>query len=82
MKKLIKFEKEGCVPCKMVDSLLNSKDIKTEKIDVLSDSESVELYGVSSVPVVILLDDGGNEVARSIGFNPPELENMINLLNN
>lgn len=80
MSKIIKFEKENCTPCKMVDSFLNSKNVNVEKIDVLEDEEMVEKYNISSVPVTILLDDKDIEIGRSIGFKPPELEGLISKL--
>ncbi|MGG0667893.1 thioredoxin family protein [Lederbergia citrisecunda] len=80
MEKLIKFEKEQCMPCRMVESLLKSKGIEAVKYDVLKDSELVEQYGIMSVPTVILLDDNNSEIQRVTGFKPAELEELISKL--
>lgn len=77
--KLIKFETANCMPCKMVDSLMNDKNIEVdERIDISIDPETVKKeYGVMTVPVLMLLDEKGAEIARASGFNPPEIEKLI-----
>jgi thioredoxin 1 len=80
MSKLLKFEKDNCVGCAMVEGYLESKGIKAEKINPFDNPELTTKYNISSVPVTILLDDEGNEVKRVIGFKPAELEDIINSL--
>jgi thioredoxin 1 len=75
--KIIKLEQPGCNPCTMVSSFLANNNVPFEIIDVIENPEVAGEYGVMSVPVTILLNDDGQEVTRSIGFKPDELEEMI-----
>ena len=78
--KLIKFETDNCTPCKMVDSILLSKSVEFERINVEEDMSLTKKFEVMSVPVLILLDENGEEVKRSKGFNPPEIEEILKLM--
>ncbi|GLO66263.1 thioredoxin family protein [Oceanobacillus kimchii] len=71
---IIKVEKNGCTPCKMVGQLLDAseKDYVTENID--ENPEIINKYDIMSVPTVIKFDSEGNEVSRVVGFNPEKLE--------
>ncbi len=79
--KLIKFEKENCSSCNAVENFLNVNNIEHDKVNPFEYPELAVKYDIGSVPVTILLDDNGNEVKRSIGFKPNELEDIINELN-
>lgn len=79
MKKLIKFENNGCVPCQMVQNYLDDKGIEVEKINPFENPDAAIKYGIGSVPVTILLNHE-NEVSRSNGFNPEELDRLIEQL--
>lgn len=81
MNRIIKFEKDGCVPCQMVQNILNDKRVEVEKVNPFDSPELAVKYNVSSVPITILVDSNGNEVQRSIGFNPSELEELLSKLN-
>lgn len=75
--KLLKFEKENCPSCQMVDNFLQANNIEAVKVNPFDKPDLAVKFAISSVPVTILLDDKGNEVQRSIGYNPSELEEMI-----
>ena len=74
--KIIKFEKPNCVPCTMVQNLLDDKGVKVEKINPFDNPDEAIKYQIGSVPVVILLDED-KELKRSIGYKPEELEEII-----
>ena len=78
MTKLIKLEKTNCVPCTMVSNYLDDNHIEYTKINVMDSPEVAAQYDIATVPVVILLDNEGNEIDRSMGYNPPALEELIN----
>jgi thioredoxin 1 len=78
--KLIKFEKENCSACTMVQNFLDANDVTVEKINPFENPKLAANFMISSVPVTILLDEEGNEVQRSRGFNPDELESIISKL--
>lgn len=80
MSKIIKFEKDSCPACTMVENFLNDNGVKVEKVNPFDNPKLATKYKISSVPVTILLDDEGNEIERSRGFNPEELEEMISKL--
>ena len=57
-----KFSAEWCGPCRMLAPVMNEikgkyPNVKFEDIDIDLDYESVEKYGVSSVPTVIIERD-------------------------
>lgn len=80
MTKLIKFEKENCPACTMVENFLNANEVDVEKVNPFENPKLAAKFMISSVPVTILLDDEGNEIQRSRGFNPAELEEIITKL--
>lgn len=80
MVKLLKFEKQACPACTKVENFLNDKGVKAEKVNPFDNPKLAASFMISSVPVTILLDDEGNEIQRSRGFNPAELEEIISKL--
>lgn len=78
--KLIKFEKDGCSPCQLMQNYLDSKGIKVEKINPFVNPEIAVKYDVISIPTLILVDDNGNEIERTVGFRPDEIEKLISKL--
>lgn len=77
MKKLIKFEKENCKPCEMVSEYLNSKGVEFEAINAYDNPMRASKMKVRSVPTLMLLDNEGNEIRRIVGYNPQEIDLMI-----
>lgn len=75
--KIIKLEKQGCNPCQMVQNFLDAQEVAVEKVDVFDQPEIAMKYDIATVPVTILLDEEGNEVKRSNGYKPNELEEII-----
>ncbi len=81
-KVLVDFNATWCGPCKMMGPVIEElseemKDIKFVSVDVDDEDELAETYGVSSIPCLVLFEDG-NEVSRNVGFMPKdELENVL-----
>ncbi|MCY9156341.1 thioredoxin family protein [Bacillus haynesii] len=75
--RLIKLEQPNCNPCKMVSNYLEQADIQFETVDVTQEPEVASRFDVMGVPVTILLNDHGEEVNRSVGFKPKELEELL-----
>ena len=74
---LVDFFATWCGPCKMLAPVLEElkedrSDVKVVKIDVDQETEIARLYGVMSIPTLILFKDG-KEVAKNVGFMPKEL---------
>lgn len=78
--KIIKLEQPNCSPCKYVSNFLDDKEVEYQAIDVTENPDIGAKYQIMSVPVTILLDEEGNEVQRSKGYNPSELELIISQL--
>lgn len=78
--KLLKLYQDDCPSCVRVDNLLNNLDVEYESVNVQENLDAAVKYGIMSTPVTILLDNEGNEVQRSAGFNPAELEELISKL--
>lgn len=79
--KIIKFEKPNCAPCNSVSTFLGTKKVAYERVNPFDDPDLGVQFRIMSVPVVVLLNDDGSEIKRSIGFKPDELEEIINQLN-
>jgi len=72
MTRIIKFEKNDCVPCNQVSEFLDRKGIDYEKVNPFDKPELAIQYKVRTVPTVIVLNHG-QETQRIIGFKPDEL---------
>lgn len=79
--KLLKLEQPNCRNCGIVGQFLSNQGVEFETVDVSKNPDMAVKYDIMSTPVVILLDESGEEVERSAGFNPGQLEEMINKLN-
>ncbi len=72
MKRVIKFEKENCVPCNMVSAYLDNKGVGYERVNPFENPDLAVQFKVRSVPTVIVTE-GEEEVVRIIGYKPEEL---------
>ncbi|KXZ22427.1 thioredoxin domain-containing protein [Bacillus nakamurai] len=75
--KLIKLEQPNCNPCKMVSNYLNQAGVEYETVDVTQNPDVGAQFEVMGVPVTILLNEQGEEIKRSIGFKPEELDELL-----
>jgi len=71
MKKLLYFSADWCEPCKQLGILmeeLSQEGINTQKIDIDTNPDAAEGFGIKTVPTVVLtvndVDSG-----RKIGLN-------------
>lgn len=77
---LLKFEKDACSPCQMVQAYLDNKDVEVKRINAFDNPEESAKYEIGSLPTLVLVDDVGEELERSVGFKPDEMDKMIALL--
>ncbi len=80
---LVDFWAEWCGPCRMLGPVIaqiaeeHSSDLKVGKVNVDEQSELASMFGISSIPNVILFKNG-KAVRNSVGFKPKEqLEEFI-----
>ncbi len=66
---LVDFFANWCGPCKMLAPVLEKveSDIKVVKVDTDEFEDLARVYGVMSIPTLVLLEKG-KEVKRNIGF--------------
>jgi glutaredoxin len=74
--KLLKFWKQGCVPCQFVTNILNELEVEYQDINALENEDLREQFNIQSVPVLILLDDKDTEVGRVNGYDPIGIEQI------
>lgn len=69
--KLLKFAASWCGPCQglsmTIKSLGDKITLPIQEIDIDKESELSIHYGVRSVPTLIIVDDSGQVIKRSVG---------------
>lgn len=78
--KLLKLYQPNCRPCVFVGNYLQDQGVKYESVNVADNPDIAGQFGIMATPVTILLDDEGNELQRSAGFNEEELNELISKL--
>lgn len=73
---LVDFYADWCGPCKMVAPILEeiaeeNEDITVGKVNVDENEELAYRYGVSSIPTMIVFENG-EEIERIVGYRPKE----------
>lgn len=68
---LIKRSTPACPHCTTMQLILEEEGIPFDTIDIATDTDAIEKYNLSSVPV-ILIDDEGTEIKLN-GIQPIEV---------
>ena len=73
-KTLIDFYADWCGPCQVLGPTLEElepgfPDVTFKKVNIDDDPDLAEKYGVSSIPCLVLEEDG-QEIDRSVGLRP------------
>ena len=85
VKRIVKYETATCVPCKLQDAILEKlvadhPEIEIEHVDCVS--VNVSLLNITSVPVLMFVDDSGAVVHRLDGLTDLKvLEHTVTELN-
>lgn len=80
--KLVKFTQTTCQPCTILGTMLKENfEVEVDESRLLDTPELLEQadkeFGVMSTPTMILFDDEGKEVARTVGINPMAVRNIL-----
>lgn len=79
---LVDFYADWCGPCKIVAPLVDeiagthTGALLVAKVDSDRAQDIVQRLGIRGVPTIILFE-GGEEMARSVGFEPEKLKDMV-----
>jgi len=81
MKGFIYFSAEWCQPCKALGPIMEqvAKQVPVNKVNVDYDVSLTKQYNVTSVPTVVLVDNGV-EKTRFTGVKP--INDIVNIYNN
>lgn len=74
---LVDFYADWCGPCRMISPIVEElsneiKDLKVIKINVDEREDVAKMYGIMSIPTLILFRDGQME-KKQLGFVPKEV---------
>ena len=69
MSKIYYFSAGWCAPCKELSPTMETSGLPYQKIDVDTDKKLSTKYGIRNIPVLIKVDDNGNETSRLVGNN-------------
>lgn len=79
---LMDFYADWCGPCQMMKPVMEEfeaahPEVEVKRVNIDDEEEMAERYGVSSIPCMVL-ERGGEEVAREVGMVPlKKLEKML-----
>jgi thioredoxin 1 len=80
MKSVLYFSAEWCGPCKafypVVQEVCATANVYLDKIDVDHNKQMAELYKITGVPTIIIVE-GGTLVHRQTGAMPKQLLQQI-----
>lgn len=81
-KVLVDFYADWCGPCKMIKPIIEeiaekNDDVKVASVNIEDEEELVEKYNVSSIPCLVIFENG-EEVKRNVGLmSKNDIEKMF-----
>ena len=67
--KILKFSSDYCMACKNLAKQLENTDLPIINYNVDTDEAEplIDKYNIRNVPVLVFIDDNGNELKRIVG---------------
>lgn len=78
--KLLKLEKYMCAACKRLSAYLEGNGLPHETVNIEDHPEVAAQYQVMAAPVLIALDEEGQEISRVEGYYPDQIQDMLDTL--
>ena len=81
--KLLKFSADWCDPCKQLQAHLERilpeefPHIELVDMNITDDPDVGKIWGVRSIPTLIVLDEMGETSRILIGYNPSKLKGFL-----
>lgn len=76
--KILKFSGSWCGPCKVLkNTLANFTRVPVEEIDVDENLDEVTKYKIRTIPVLVYLNENGEEIDRTVGLQTIDQINAI-----
>lgn len=67
--KILKLGASFCSPCRVLKQNLEGfTRVPVEEIDVEANTDEVTKYSIRNIPVLVYLDENGNEIDRTVGL--------------
>lgn len=82
MARIIKFEKNGCMPCRKLDAILSTLGVEVEhkNIDEEDCSELIEKYNIVSTPTLVkIIDDNNFAILCGVTHTTSEFKNFLEI---
>lgn len=72
--KFLYFFADWCGPCKTLKPIMEEvgREIPVTKIDIDSHPQYTTQYSIRSIPTIVLIDNRGKELTRSVGVHSKE----------
>jgi glutaredoxin len=77
--RILVLTQNNCRYCEMTKAYLNDQEVEFDVINTSNEPSYIEKYDMMGAPTVLLLDDE-EVIIKSTGFNPEDLETMIEQL--
>lgn len=78
--KLLKLEKYMCGACNRLSAYLEGNELPHETVNIEDHPEIAAKYQAMAAPILIALDDRGEEIDRVEGFNVEKIQEMLEKL--
>lgn len=78
---IIKFEREGCMPCRKLDKILQSLNVEIEhkNIDTENCEDLINRYNITSVPTLVKIKEDGFETLHGVNHSISDFKKFLEI---